>query len=104
MAQGKLKVRAKNKSVAAAAGASNRKSGVRQGKVRKGKKVIAPKKQHQAQVAKFGKEIQKNINSKIEAELCQRAKHVEEGRGFRCIDQSSGGSSSSSKVKAAAKN
>ena len=64
-------------------------------RVKKGKKIIPPKKQHQLQVAKFNKDIQKNIRKNIEEELSQKAKKVEEGRGFNFVGEA--GSSKSKK-------
>ena len=85
MAQGKLKVKAKLPQKA-------KKSGVAKAKnkhhgVKKGNKIIPPKKQQQLQIAKFKKDIQKNIRKNIESELCEKAKKVEEGRGFSCIGE-----------------
>ena len=64
MAQGKLKVKAKIPQNAKKSGVSKAKNRTNPG-VKKGKKIIPPKKQHQLQVAKFNKDIQKNIRKNI---------------------------------------
>ena len=86
MAQGKLKVKSKIPQNAKKSGVSKAKNRNNPG-VRKGKKIIAPKKQQQLQVAKFNKDIQKNIRKNIETELTQKAKKIEEGRGFSVIGE-----------------
>ena len=86
MAQGKLKVKSKIPQKAKKSGVSKAKNRNNQN-AKKGKKIIAPKKQQQLQVAKFNKDIQKNIRRNIEAELTQKAKKIEEGRGFSCIGE-----------------
>ena len=85
MAQGKLKVKAKLPQNAKKSGVSKAKN--KNHGIKKGKKIIPPKKQQQLQIAKFKKDIQKNIRKNIETELCQKAKQVEEGRGFSCIGE-----------------
>ena len=92
MAQGKLKIKSKVPQKSKKSGASKAKNKHYHG-VKKGKKIIPPKKQQQ-QVRKFNKDIQKSIRRNIEAELSQKAKKVEEGRGFHFVGKS--GSSSSS--------
>ena len=86
MAQGKLKVKSKLPQNTKKSGASKAKNKHNHG-VKKGKKIILPKKQQQQQIAKFKKDIQKNIRKNIEAELSQKAKKVEEGRGFNCLGE-----------------
>ena len=86
MAQGKLKVKSKLPQNAKKSGVSKAKNKTNHG-VKKGKKIIPPKKQQQLQVRKFNKDIQKNIRKNIEAELSQKAKKVEEGRGFSVIGE-----------------
>ena len=84
MAQGKLKVKSKLPANAKkSGGVSKAKSNKHNHALKKGKKFIAPKKQQQHQIAKFNKDIQKNIRNNIEAELSRKAQKVEEGRGFR---------------------
>lgn len=87
MAQGKSKVKTKPPTnTKKARGISRAKNKPNQA-LKKGKKFIAPKKQQQQQIAKFNKDIQKNIRKNIEAELTEKAKKIEEGRGFHCVEQ-----------------
>lgn len=91
MAQGKLKVKSQ---LPANSKKSGKKNKVQSGGVKKAKKVVAPpKKAGELQLAKFKKEIRKNINSKIESELGKKAQQVEE-RGFHlggiAVDPKSG--------------
>lgn len=85
MAQGKLKVKAKLPHNANKKGVTKAKR--KSHTVRKGNTIIPPKKKQQLHIAHFKKDIQKNIRKNIEAELSQKAKQVEEGRGFSVIDE-----------------
>jgi len=94
MAQGKLKVKTKIPQNAKKSGVSKAKNKTNHG-VKKGTRIIPPKKQQQMQVVKFTKDIQKNIRKNIETEIGKKAKDVEEGRGFYVIGEP--GSSKSKK-------
>lgn len=80
MAQGKLKVKT------AKVGKQKNKNNRNNSKpVRKGHKVIAPKKTGELQAHQFKKNIQKAINKNIESELASVASQVEEGKRFNVI-------------------
>jgi len=87
MAQGKLKVKSKPLTKTKKAGGISKAKNKQNQALKKGKKIIAPKKQQQQQIAKFKKDIQKSIRKNIELELTEKAKKIEEGRGFHCVGQ-----------------
>lgn len=83
MAQGKLKVKSKvPDSVAKKKKQQAQLKKVQQANSKVSKKPKNPKAQLSA---KLHKEVQKKINSNIEAELASRAQRVEEGKGFKAI-------------------
>ncbi len=84
MAQGKLKVKAKKPS-GAKGKRQQHQSGKAKGVTKKGRKVVAPKKDKARELLKLHKATEKGIRGNIEATLAQRAKQVEEGKAFNVV-------------------
>merc|ERR1739844_809371 len=84
MAQGKMKNKANSKPPQKKK-ADKKEQSLRQG--RKGKYVFKAKKQTHVEVQKFKKNVQKTINSNIEAEYIAKASKLEEGKPFYAINR-----------------
>lgn len=99
MAQGKLKVKAKVPGKSGKKNTANHQQKSTLNKVKKGNKIIAPKKQAQQQLAKYKKGIQKAINQNIEAEVSAKAQKFEEGKKFWVVGNPSSDSKGKNKKK-----
>jgi len=94
MAQGGLKVKAKNKAAAKVKSSkANKVSKVNRNK------VIKPKKVKAQEAAKVKKAIANKINSSIETELAAKAKQCEEGKEFKLVQPGSSNKKNKKKKK-----